>query len=129
MVEHLCEAEHEKLWNKQVSESQVKWAISSENACIFYRKQKSIGEWFRERDFLFIRYLFRKGGCHFIVDRSIDNNHFIPFQSIQRGFIHHCIFKVQSIQGGVLLHIDYKVEHEGLLTSEQKKTMALSYLQ
>ena len=62
-----------------------------------------------ERDFLFIRYLFRKGGCHFIVDRSIDNNHFIPFQSIQRGFIHHCIFKVQSIQGGVLIHIDYKV--------------------
>lgn len=68
---HLCEAQNEKLWNKSINESQVKWSISSENASIAYRKQKIDREWFKERDFLFIRYLFKKKDSHYIVDRSI----------------------------------------------------------
>jgi hypothetical protein len=124
----LCEVQNEKLWNRAVNESQAKWAITSENAYIFYRKQKSINEWFRERDFLFIRYLFRQGAAHFIIDRSIDNPHFIPFQSIQRGRIDHCIIKVQKELEGVSVLIDFKADYAGLLTSELKKTMALSYL-
>ena len=42
LLEHFCEGQSEKLWNKEVNESQVKWAITSENAYIFYRKQKSL---------------------------------------------------------------------------------------
>lgn len=40
VLRHLCEAQNQKLWNKSINESQVKWSISSENAAIAYRKQK-----------------------------------------------------------------------------------------
>lgn len=42
VIQHLCEPSNEKLWNRCINESQKKWEITSENASISYRKQKSL---------------------------------------------------------------------------------------
>lgn len=84
VIKHLCEIQHEKLWNSTVNESQIKWNITTENSAIVYRKQKSDSEWFKERDFLFLRHLFLIDNSAFIIDRSIEHPYFIPFQTIHR---------------------------------------------
>lgn len=76
---HLAEAQLEKLWNRSINESQIRWNISTENSAIVYRKQKTDSEWFKERDFLLLRHLFVMGESTFIVDRSIEHPYFIPF--------------------------------------------------
>lgn len=62
------------------------------------------------------------------MDRSLEDPHFIPFQSIQRGNLHHSVCSLQQTQDGVTMLMDFRVDHNGLLTAHQNKTMALSYL-
>ena len=101
LLTQICEVQNEKLWNSSINQSQIKWAISSQNAYIIYRKQKAYSEWYRERDFVFIKYLFKKGNSHYLIERSIENTHFIPFQSIHRGNIHYSVCRLDPFSDGV----------------------------
>jgi hypothetical protein len=69
-------------WHPQVVHGHVNLRISSENSAIVYQKNRGYSKWYRERDFLYLRHVFRQGDSYFIADKSIENSHFIPFQTI-----------------------------------------------
>ena len=131
VAKHLCEIQHYKLWNGATNESLEKLWISSDNTCIQYLKQKAVSEWFRERDFLFLRHLARSGDRFYIFDRSIDSTEFIPFQSIHRGTVSHAITRVSPTHNPnsqpTRLVMQAHLEYGGLLSLQQKQEMALAY--
>lgn len=98
VIKHLCELQNYKLWNASVNESQIKLPITSENTFIMYLKLRSAYEWFKERDFLFLRHVFKMADRYYMIDRSVDNSHFIPFQSIFRGNIDYSVSRVEAIK-------------------------------
>lgn len=85
-------------------------------------------EWFKERDFLFLRHLFVREDSCFIIDRSIEHPYFIPFEAIHRAHIHFAVCRLDRASEGTRLLMDFKVDHGGLLSQSHKKTMALEYL-
>lgn len=36
-----------------------------------YQKHKAFSEWYRERDFLYLKHLFKMEECFYLVDKSI----------------------------------------------------------
>jgi len=93
-MRHLCELQNYKLWNATINESQMKLPITSDNTFIMYMKQRAQSEWHKERDFLFLKHVFKMSERYYMVDKSIDNSHFIPFQSINRGTINYAVSRV-----------------------------------
>ena len=68
--------------------------ISTENTAIMYQKHKRYNQWYKERDFVYIRHVFKTGNDYFMVDKSIENNNFMPFNSIVRGKVNYCVWKI-----------------------------------
>jgi hypothetical protein len=129
-VRQLCEVQNYKLWNKSINESHIKLSISSDNTYLAYMKQRSLSEWFRERDFLFLHHLCKVSSAYYFIDCSIENSHFIPFLSIIRGVVRHCITKLETFNNNqcrLLMKID--IGYEGLLSNDGRREMTLNFLQ
>jgi hypothetical protein len=122
VVRQLCEVQNYKLWNKCINESHIKLSISSDNTYLVYLKQRSLSEWFKERDFLFLRHLCKVASAYYIIDCSIENSHFIPFQSIIRGVLRHCITKLSpSGDNECRMLMEINIGYDGLLSSEARQ--------
>jgi hypothetical protein len=129
VARHLCEVQNYKLWNGSVNESNVKLSISSDNAYLVYFKQRAYGHLYRERDFLFLRHLCTLERAYFLVDCSVQNSHFIPFQAIQRATIHHCITKLEQLdEGQARLLMEINIDHGGVLQAEAQAELTLRFL-
>ncbi len=127
MVKHLCEVQNYKLWNGSINESHVKLSITSDNAYLAYFKHRSYSNLYRERDFLFLRHLCRVEQAFYFVDTSIENSHFIPFQSIIRGTINYCLTKVEKANGNECrLLMELSVNHAGLLNLQDEVSQELT---
>lgn len=87
-----------KKWNESVDESQIKITLTAENCLICYQKHTRYNSWFKDRDFLFMRHAFTYKNCKYIADRSIEHNSFIPFQSIQRGYLRHYVTRLRELK-------------------------------
>ena len=83
-----------KLWHPTVHESQQKIRISCENCSIFYQKHKPYSKWYRERDYLYLKHVFKLGEHYYLADKSFENTNFIPFSSIQRAKINYSLTRV-----------------------------------
>jgi hypothetical protein len=117
------------LWNGSINESLVKLSISSDNAYLVYLKQRAYSHLYRERDFLFLRHLCKQGQAHFLVDCSVHHPQFIPFSSIQRANLHHCITKVEPSQNGhSRLLMDISIDHGGVLQAQAQTELTLRFL-
>jgi len=60
-----------KHWHPEIVHGHINLRISSENSAIVYQKHKAYSKWYRERDFLYLRHVFKKGENFFIADKSI----------------------------------------------------------
>ena len=67
----LCDFNQYKFWHDQVTEGDVKMKLSSDNTIIGYQKHQAYSHWYRERDFLFVRHLFKNNDYYYLVDKSI----------------------------------------------------------
>lgn len=66
----LYNVEMYKNWHPSVSEGQQKFRISSENCSIFYQKHSKFSQWYRERDFLYLKHVFMLRNAYYLVDKS-----------------------------------------------------------
>jgi hypothetical protein len=80
-----------------------------------YEKRKAFSKWYRERDFLYLRHHFQLSGSFYIVDKSIENTNFIPFDTIHRGKIVYQVIKISPAQQGSRIIIEAHIENGGLL--------------
>lgn len=118
-----------KKWNDCVDESQIKITLTAENCLICYQKHHRYSSWFKERDYLFMRHAFTYKNNKYIADRSIEHNSFIPFQSIQRGYIRHSVTRLRELKDKkVEVIIDLSVDHGGYLSIDKKKELNLNFL-
>jgi hypothetical protein len=79
---------------------------------------------------LFLHHLCKVSSAYYFIDCSIENSHFIPFLSIIRGSLRHCITKLEAFSNNqcrLLMKID--IDYEGLLTTEGRQDMTLRFLQ
>ena len=102
-------------WNPEIVQAEIKLSISSENSAIVYQKHREYSQWYRERDFVFLRHLFKIGKDYFIADKSIENTNYIPYSTIHRAHLTHQIMKVSPTNTGCKLTIDCHMDHGGLL--------------
>lgn len=94
-----------KNWHPEIVEAEIKLSISSENSAIIYQKHREYSKWYRERDFVFLRHVFKIGEDAFISDKSIENINYIPFSSIHRGRMLYQICKISPSTSGSKLII------------------------
>jgi hypothetical protein len=92
----ICNVQLYKYWHQIIDEGQIKVKIPYENSCIMYLKTKAFSEWYRNRDYLVLAHLFKTNNIYYIVQKSIENTTYVPFQSITRGNVEHCIWKISS---------------------------------
>lgn len=71
-----------KNWHPEIVQAEIKLNILSENSAIVYQKHKAYSKWYRERDFIFLRHVFKVAEDYYIADKSIENINFIPFSTI-----------------------------------------------
>lgn len=62
------------------------------------------------------------------MDVSLDSHHFIPFESILRGNINHCVTKVETVEEGSRMLVDIDINHAGLLPFEAKQELTVRFL-
>ena len=60
-----------KAWNQEVLQSEIKVSISSENSAIIYHKNRPFSQWYRERDYLYLRHVFKYDEDFYVADKSI----------------------------------------------------------
>lgn len=117
-----------KNWHPEIIHGQVKLSISSENSAIVYQKHKALSKWYRERDYLYLRHIFKMGESYFIADKSIENSNFVPFETIHRGKIAYQIIKVTENESGSRVIIECQIEHGGLLNRAYMEELTMRYL-
>ena len=74
-----------KKWNHNVSEAEAKHLFASENLKIIYQKNKSHGTFWKSRDFVYLRHVFKYKGNLYIIDKSITNDSYPPYVTTTRG--------------------------------------------
>ena len=47
------------IWNDQIVQAGIKLRISSDNSVIVYQKHKQYSKWYRDRDFVYLRHVFK----------------------------------------------------------------------
>lgn len=76
-----------------------------------------------------MRHVFTYKNNKYIADRSIEHNSFIPFQSIQRGYIRHSVTRLRELKDKkVEVIVDLSIDHGGYLGVEKKKELNLNFL-
>ena len=117
-----------KVWHPEVVQGDIKLTISSDNSAISYQKHKEYSKWYRERDFLYLRHIFKMGNDYYIADKSIENTNFIPFDTINRGRFVYQISKISPSASGTRLVIECQIEHGGLLNRNHADELTVRYL-
>ena len=122
-----------KHWHPEIDEGQIKLKISSENSCITYLKAKAFSEWYKERDYLLLTHMFRVQNSYYIVEKSIENSSFIPFQSITRGKFIYIVWRIEPETSSksktkCRVIMEVKANHEGLLNKNHQKELTLRLL-
>ena len=117
-----------KVWHPEVVQGDIKLGISSDNCAISYQKHREYSKWYRERDFLYLRHIFKLHTGYYIADKSIENTNFIPFDTIHRGRIIYQIAKVSPSSTGTKLVMECQIDHGGLLNRSHANELTLRYL-
>lgn len=76
VVEAMIDPNNYRYWNDEVDIGNIKLRIYSENTVIAYQKHKAINISYRERDFLYVRHLFKENNIIYMVDKSIEHSNY-----------------------------------------------------
>lgn len=117
-----------KHWHPEVLQGEIKLGISSENSAISYQKHRAYSKWYRERDFLYLRHVFKLKEDYYIADKSIENTNFIPFDTIHRAKMLSQIAKISPSSSGSKLTIECEIDHGGLLNRSHADDLTVRYL-
>jgi hypothetical protein len=63
-----------------------------------------------------------------LIEKSFENTNFIPFQSIVRGKINHCVTKIVENQKETKIFMDIDIINGGLLNDAHSEEITLNYL-